>query len=94
MIVIGLDISDLSSLDSFMKTVEDTFRNQRMCSPPQTSGVFFTLIGAFTADAFKERWILAAQSDPIIKAFMSMMTEATVLHGKPDGTVISHVSLI
>ena len=94
MVVIGLDVDDLTVVDVFMQTVVDTFKNQRMCSPPQTSGLFVTLIGVLTTDMFKERWTAASQCDPIVKAFMGLMTEATVLHGKRDGTVISHISLI
>ena len=94
MVVIGLDIDDLAEVDSFMQTVVDMFKNQRMCSPPQTSGLFVTLIGEFTTQMFKERWMAASQRDPVVKAFMGLMTEATVLHGKRDGTVISHISLI
>lgn len=93
-VVIGLDVNELASLDSFMVTVADTFRNQRMCSPPDTTGLFVTLIGVLTAEGFKERWMRSVQADPIIKLFMDQMTEATVLHGKPDGTVIDHISLI
>jgi hypothetical protein len=93
-VVIGLDVNDLASLDSFMVTVADTFRNQRMCSPPETTGFFVTLIGVLTAEGFKERWMKSVQADPILKLFMDQMTEATVLHGKPDGTVIDHISLI
>ena len=94
MVVIGLDVEDLADVDAFMKTVVDTFKNQRMCSPPQTSGLFVTLIGTLTTEMFKEWWTAGSQRDPIVKAFMGLMTEATVLHGKRDGTVISHISLI
>lgn len=94
MVVIGLDIDDLAELDPFMRSVVDTFKNQRMCSPPQTAGLFVTLIGELTSEAFRDQWLTASQRDPIIKAFMGLMTEATVLHGKRDGTVISHISLI
>ena|ERR1051325_213653 len=94
MVVIGLDIDDLPGLEPFMKTVVDTFKNQRMCSPPQTAGLFVTLIGDLTTEMFKESWVAASRRDPILKAFMGLMKEATVLHGKRDGTVISHLSLI
>jgi len=94
MVVIGLDIDDLAGMDSFMQSVADMFKNERMCSPPQTSGLFVTLIGDLTTEMFKERWMAASKRDPIVKAFMALMTEATVLHGKRDGTVISHISLI
>ena len=94
MVVMGLDIDDLAGLEPFMRNVVDSFKNQRMCSPPQTAGLFVTLIGDLTTEMFKERWVAAIQRDPILKAFMGLMKEATVLHGKRDGTVISHISLI
>src|SRR5262245_23803684 len=94
MVVMGLDVDDLSGLDAFMEGVVDTFKRQRMCSPPETAGMFVTLIGDLTTDMFRDRWQAATQGDPILKAFMGLMTEATVLHGKRDGTIISHISLI
>lgn len=94
MVVIGLDVDDLAEVDLFMEKVVDTFKNQRMCSAPQTSGLFVTLIGALTTEMFKERWTVATHREPVAKAFMGLMTEATVLHGKKDGTVISQISLI
>jgi hypothetical protein len=53
-----------------------------------------TLIGDLTSERFKEGWMAASQRDPVVNAFMGFMTEATVLHGQRDGTVISHFSLI
>jgi len=94
MVVMGVDIDDVATLDSFMQTVVATFKNQRMCSPPGTSGLFVTLMGGLTSETFKERWSVATGGDPILKAFMDRMTEASVLHGRRDGTVISHISLI
>jgi hypothetical protein len=51
-------------------------------------------IGRAPPAAIEPRWTIATRRDPILKAFMDRMTEATVLHGKRDGTVISHISLI
>jgi hypothetical protein len=67
MVVIGLDVYDLVNVESFMQTVVDTFKNQRMCSPPQTAGLFVTLIGDLTAEMFRDQWIRASQRDPIVK---------------------------
>ena len=94
MVVMGLNVYDLSRIEEFLPVAIDAFKNQRMCSPPDTGGLFVTLMGELTSEEFCRRWIAAAESDPILKHFMSEMQEATVLHGEADGTVISHLSLL
>ncbi len=94
MVVIGLDFPDLANVDDFFPKVVEIFKNQRMCSPPETAGLFITLMGQLTTEEFKRRWERARQEDPIVGFFMTQMREASVLHGRADGSVISHISLI
>ena len=94
MVVMGLNLDDPSTLDAFMPEVAEAFRNQRMCSPPDTAAAFITLMGQVSADEFKVKWADEVSRDPILAVFMGQMTEATVLHGLPDGTILSHISLI
>jgi hypothetical protein len=94
MVVMGLDLDDPDNLDAFMPTISQTFVSQRMCSPPETSTMFITLMGGVTAEEFKVKWAKEIERDGILATFMKLMTEATVLHGLPDGTIISHISLI
>jgi hypothetical protein len=49
-------------------------------SPPTTANMSITLTGAMTAKRFCDLWTQRAASDPILKAFMSMMVHADVLH--------------
>jgi hypothetical protein len=68
----GLEISDMETVDSFL--------DQRMCSPPTTASMTITLAGDMTAERFREMWAQRSTNDPILKAFMSMMVLADVLH--------------
>src|SRR5579859_204076 len=93
-IVMGLDLDDPDALDPFMPEVAEALRSQRMCSPPETTAMFITLIGKVGADDFKLNWAKEVSRDPILRVFMDQMKEASVLHCRPDGTIISHISLI
>jgi hypothetical protein len=79
-IVMGLDIPDTETADSFLDHVVQQFKNQRMCSPPTTANMTITVSGNMTAERFRDLWILRTESDPILKTFMSMMVLADVLH--------------
>ena len=93
-IMMGLQVDELDDLNAFMSEVAATFRIQRLLSPPETSAMFVTLIGALTAAEFKRRWTEQVKRDPILVQFMARMNDASVLHGERDGTVIDHISLI
>jgi hypothetical protein len=79
-IVMGLDIPDPETADAFLDDVIQQFKNQRMCSPPTTANMTITLSGNMTAERFREMWTHRSATDPILKAFMSMMVLADVLH--------------
>src|SRR6185436_4950297 len=79
-IVIGLDIPDANSADAFLDHVIQQFKNQRMCSQPTTANMTITLAGNMTAERFRDMWAQRSATDPILKAFMSMMALADVLH--------------
>jgi hypothetical protein len=79
-VVMGLDIPDIETADSFLDHVVQQFKNQRMCSPPTTANLTITLSGNMTAERFRDMWTQRSAADPILKAFMSMMVLADVLH--------------
>jgi len=79
-IVLGLEIPDAETTDPFLDHVIEKFKNQRMCSPPTTANMTITIVGNLTADRFRELWNQRAVNDSILKAFMSMMVLADVLH--------------
>jgi hypothetical protein len=79
-IVMGLNIPDPGAADSFVDHVVDQFKNQRMCSPPETANMTITLAGDITAERFREMWIKRSARDPILSFFMSRMVLADVLH--------------
>jgi hypothetical protein len=79
-IVMGLDISDTETAATFLDHVIQQFKNQRMCSPPTTANMTITLAGDMTAERFRDIWTQRSATDPILKAFMSMMVVADVLH--------------
>src|SRR5204863_9596791 len=75
-IVMGLNIPDADSADAFLDHVIEQFKNQRMCSPPTTANMTITLEGNMTAERFRDLWARRAATDPVLKAFMSMMVLA------------------
>jgi hypothetical protein len=79
-IVMGLDIRDMETADSFLDHVIQQFKNQRMCSPPATANMTITLSGEMSAERFRDLWTLRYSTDWILKTFMSMMVLADVLH--------------
>jgi len=92
-IVMGLDIPDAETADSFLDQVVQQFKNQRMCSPPTTANMTITLAGNMTAERFRDMWTQRSANDPILKAFMSMMILADVLQIRgPE--LLDHASLI
>jgi hypothetical protein len=93
-ILLGLGVDDLGSVDQFMTDVVTTFRNHRMISPPETSVLLVTLVGALDAQGFKERWAREVEGDPVVGSFMQKMTDAAVLSGTADGKVLGAASLL
>ena len=78
--MMGLNIPDLSTAGTFLDHVIEQFKNQRMCSPPQTANMTVTIAGEMTAEDFCTYWIGRAAQDPILRHFMSSMVLADVLH--------------
>jgi hypothetical protein len=79
-IVIGLNIVDDDTAESFLDCVVEQFNNQRMCSPPTTAHMTITIVGNMSAERFRDLWAQRAACDPILKVFMSKMVLADVLH--------------
>ena len=79
-IVMGLNMPDATSAAPFLDHVIQQFKNQRMCSPPNTANMTITLAGEITAEQFRDLWTQRYATDPILKTFMSMMVLADVLH--------------
>jgi hypothetical protein len=92
-IVMGLDIPDAETAESFLDYVIQQFKNQRMCSPPETANMTITIAGNMTAERFRDLWVRRCDSDPILSHFMSMMVFADVLHIR-DRDLLDHASLI
>ena len=79
-IVMGLNVQDRQTVDSFLDHVIQQFKNQRMCSPPATTNMTITLAGEMSAEEFCAAWGIRASRDPVLKHFMSLMVLADVLH--------------
>lgn len=92
-IVMGLDIPDAESAADFLDHVIQQFKNQRMCSPPHTANMTITLTGSMTAERFRGMWTQRYTTDPILRAFMSMMVLADVLHIR-GRELLDHASLL
>ena len=79
-IVMGLNIADDDTAESFLDHVVEQFKKQRMCSPPTTAHMTITIVGNMSAERFRDLWAQHSASDPILKVFMSEMVLADVLH--------------
>jgi hypothetical protein len=76
----GLDIPNGETAAAFLDHVIQQFKNQRMCSPPNTANMTITFAGNMTAEQFRDMWTQRYATDPVLKTFMSMMVLADVLH--------------
>jgi hypothetical protein len=92
-VVMGLDLFDKERLSPFLDHVVAQFKNQRMCSPPDTANMTVTIAGDITADDFCALWNSRMANDPILKQFMSMMVVADVLHIR-QGKLLDTASLL
>lgn len=92
-IVMGLNIVDDDTAESFLDHVVEQFKNQRMCSPPTTANMTITIVGNMSAERFRDLWAQRAAGDPILKVFMSQMVLADVLHIR-GGELLDRASMI
>jgi hypothetical protein len=65
-----------------------------MCSPPQTNGMLFTIIGDLSASRCVELWKEIMSEDKVLLFFMSQMQVADVIRGSPSGEELEKVSII
>jgi hypothetical protein len=93
-IVMGLNIRDLASADSFIMEACEKFKMQRMCSPPDTSVLLITIVTEMPASQFARKWHEIAKNDPILAFFMTAMQTADVVRGTTVGETLETVSLI
>lgn len=92
-IMMALDVFDLERTDEFIQSAIEKFKAQRMCSPPETSVLLVTIVGAMSAEDFAQRWKAIASTDKVFHHFMSQLETAEVLHGTSAGQVLDTASL-
>lgn len=92
--MIALDIGDAVIADSFVAVVAERFKLDRMLAPPDTSVLFFSIIGEMSAETFAKQWKEIEEADPVIKTFMERMQVAEVVQGTRGGQQLSSASLL
>jgi len=92
--MIAVDIDDPAAADSFVTEVAEQFKLHRMTAPPETSMMLITILGGLTASQFATLWEAIEASDPVLRAFMSLMNVADVIQGTASGEVLERVSLV
>lgn len=92
--MINLDIEDAGGFDAFLAEVIDQFKVRRTLAPPETSMMLVSIFGEITADRFAQAWIAAAGEDPIVQAYVSLMTVADVIQIDESGEPLSSDSLL
>lgn len=94
-IMIAVNIDDPTTVEEFVSEVAEEFKLQRTASPPDTSMLLVSLFGGLTAERFAAKWLEIEQSDPIVKAYMSLMLVADVIQGTKSGQQqLSNASLV
>jgi hypothetical protein len=92
--VIGVDINDVATANSFIAEVVEQFKSQRMISPPATNALMITLVGDLSAAQFAERWRALTAADAVLGTFMAQMRRADVLRGSAAGQPLETLSLL
>jgi len=92
-VVMGLNIHDRESIESFIDHVMQQLQNQRMCSPRETSAMTITVAGYLPASEFVSLWRSRIDNFPVLKHFMSTMKLADVMHIS-RGELLDDASLI
>jgi len=93
-ILTNMDINDSAMAEAFLREVAKTFISHRMCSPPQTNGMLFTIIGELSAARCVELWRQIMSEDKALLFFMSQMRVADVIRGSASGEELEKVSII
>jgi len=92
-ILVAVDAPDAATFGDLMPHIVTTIKNQRINSPPNTSFLLITVIGAVSASDFQRHWEANTVDDKVVQDFLSQMTKAEVLHGTPDGKSLDSASL-
>jgi hypothetical protein len=92
--MVALNIGDPAAADAFVSEVAEQFKIQRTLAPPNTSMLLVTIIGDLSASQFANRWQQLAQTDGIVRGYMSLMQAADVIQGTRSGQQLSNASLL
>jgi hypothetical protein len=93
-VLTNMEINDSATADVCLREVAKTFISHRMCSPPQTNGMLFTIIGDLSATRCVELWRQIMSEDKALLFFMSQMRVADVIRGSTSGDELEKVSII
>ncbi len=93
-VMAAVNIDDLQDLDAFAGELVQKLLMQRMVSPPDTSLLLVTAIGDFDLRRFGLTLRRALANDAPMKAFLSIMQRADLVHGTRDGQILGTVSLL
>ncbi len=93
-VVMGLNIPDPDSADSFIQHAAEKFTLQRTCSPPTTDRMLITVVTSMPLQQIVNRWHQIAANDPILNFYMSQMKAADVIRGTTVGVTLETASLV
>lgn len=92
-VVLGLNIHCIKTYPKFMDEVIELFKNQRMCSPPETNHLTITIAGLIDSQTFVKDFRNYLKDDPILAQFISQMLMADVLQIS-NGKLLNKSSII
>jgi hypothetical protein len=93
-VMIGVDTDASDSPRQLAEAVADSYKVQRMISPPNTSMLLVTFIGPADLVQVSAARQALLDADPVLAAFMSMNQQAVCVHGTPGGAILSEISLL
>jgi len=93
-VMAAVNIDDTQTLDAFASELTEKILMQRMVSAPNTSLLLVTAIGDFDLRRFGATLRRTLGANAPMKAFMSIMQRADLVHGTNDGNVLGTVSLL
>jgi len=92
--MIAVNIHDAATAEAFVSEVAAQFKTHRTVAPTNTCMLLITIIGPLAAGRFAERWRELAESDGILRTYMSLMRKADVIQGTTAGKKLSKASLL
>jgi hypothetical protein len=93
-IMLAANVLEPASLRAFVAELVETFKAQRMISPPETSHLLISIRGETSAGDVKAAWNELVATDEVLRFFVSQLRVADVVRAARTGPALEQVSLL